>query len=147
MLKLFAVCGAWLLMIAGAWVQQAAKPAGEYKIPPEAIKQVNPIKPTAAGMAQAKKMYGYDCAMCHGAEGDGKGELVGQMKLKLTDFRDAASLKDVTDGEMFYVIKNGKGDMPPEGDRLKTDDVWNLVHYIRSLAKKEAPGKSQPDTP
>jgi mono/diheme cytochrome c family protein len=40
------------------------------------------------------------------------------------------------DGELFYVIKNGKGKMPGEGDRAKDDDIWNLVIYVRGLAKK-----------
>ena len=41
------------------------------------------------------------------------------MKLKVSDFTDPATLKDRTDGELFYIIKVGKGDMPPEGARVK----------------------------
>jgi hypothetical protein len=26
--------------------------------------------------------------------------------------------------------------MPPEGDRAKDEDIWNLVNYVRSLAKQ-----------
>lgn len=147
MSKLLMFCGASLFTIAGELVmQQSPKPA-EYKIPPEAIKEVNPIKPNPAGMTQARKTYGYDCAMCHGGDGDGKGELVEQMKLKVSDFRDTATLKDVTDGELFYIIKNGKGDMPGEGDRAKTDAIWNLVNYVRSFAKNDTAGKSKPVIP
>ena len=120
--------------------QDAQKPA-ESKIPPEAAKQPNPVKPTAASIAQGKKIYGYDCAMCHGATGDGKGDLAADMKLTLSDYRDPAALKNMTDGELFYIIKNGKGDMPLEGDRAKTEDLWNLVNYVRSLAKKPAADK------
>jgi mono/diheme cytochrome c family protein len=126
-----------LLAITSARAQQPQKPA-EFKMPPEAAKVPNPVKPSPASLAQGKKIYGYDCAMCHGANGDGKGDLAADMKLKLPDYRDPAALKDNTDGELFYIIKNGKGDMPAEGDRAKPDDIWNLVNYIRSLAKKEA---------
>jgi len=125
--------------------QQEAKPAApapEFKMPPDAAKVANPVKPTAASVAAGKKMYGYDCAMCHGKDGDGKGDLAADMKLKMLDYTDPAALKDKTDGELFYIIKNGKGDMPSEGDRAKPDEVWNLVNYIRSLAKK-----SKSDTP
>jgi hypothetical protein len=59
------------------------------------------------------------------------------MKLKVSDFTDPATLKDMTDGELFYIIKVGKGDMPPEGARVKTDELWDLVNYVRSLAKKK----------
>ena len=56
--------------------QPAAAPA-QAGIPADAAKMVNPVKPTAESQAQAKKVYGYDCAMCHGEKGDGKGDLVG----------------------------------------------------------------------
>ena len=46
-------------------------------------------------------------------------------------------MKNRTDGELFYITRNGKGDdMPPEGDRAKDEDIWNMVNYIRSFAKK-----------
>jgi len=48
---------------------------------------------------------------------------------------------------MFYIIKNGKGDMPPEGERAKPDDIWNLVNYIRSFSKKETSTESKPANP
>jgi len=105
-------------------------------IPVEATRQTNPVKPTAESIAAGKKWYGYDCAMCHGKDGDGKGDMAADMKAKLVDFTDPAALKDVTDGEIFYVIKNGKGQMPAEGDRLKPSELWNLVNYVRTLAKK-----------
>jgi mono/diheme cytochrome c family protein len=105
-------------------------------IPADAASLQNPVKPTAASQAQSKKMYGYDCAMCHGELGDGKGELAADQKPPLKNWTDAAALKDLSDGEMFYIIKIGKGNMIGEGDRLKTDDLWNMVIYVRSFAKK-----------
>ena len=96
----------------------------------------NPVKPTPEVLAKAKKMYGYDCAMCHGEKGDGKGDLVADMKLTLKDYTDPAALKDLSDAEIYSIIKNGKGKMTGEGDRAKTDDVWALVVLLRSFAKK-----------
>ena len=96
---------------------------------------VNPGRPTAEGMAHAKKMYGYDCALCHGANGNGKGELVASMNLTLKDWTDAAALKGMTDGQLFYIIKNGQGQMTGEGDRAKPDDMWNMVVLVRSFSK------------
>jgi mono/diheme cytochrome c family protein len=123
---------------------QDQKPAAaEFKMPPEAAKAPNPVKPTAASLALGKKTYGYDCAMCHGKDGDGKGDLASDMKLNMLDYTDPAALKDMTDGGLFYIIKNGKGDMPAEGDRAKPEEIWNLVNYVRSLAKKDAAAKSK----
>jgi len=113
-----------------------APAAGAANVPADAAKLVNPVKPTAAVLARAGKTYGYDCAMCHGATGDGKGELVADMKLSMKDFTDPATLSSLSDGDIFTTIKNGKGQMTGEGDRAKPDDVWGLVLYVRSLAKK-----------
>jgi mono/diheme cytochrome c family protein len=118
-------------------MQQAAPAAAAAAvIPADVARMVNPVKPTPQSLAQAKKMYGYDCAMCHGANGNGKGEVAADMKMTLKDYTNAADLKDVSDGEIFYIIKNGKGQMSGEGDRVKTDDIWNMVVIVRSFAKK-----------
>lgn len=122
----------------------AASSTPESKIPAEAAKLPNPVKPTPASLAQGKKSYGFDCAMCHGKDGDGKGDLAEDMKLKLVDYRDPAALKDFTDGELFYIIKNGKGEMTGEGDRAKSDEIWDMVNYVRSFAKKGAATASKP---
>jgi mono/diheme cytochrome c family protein len=114
-------------------------PVAPYTIPADAVRQANPVKPTPESIAEGKKWYGYDCAMCHGKEGDGKGGVAADMKLKVADFTNPATLKERTDGELFYVIKNGKGEMLGESSRLKSDGIWNLVNYIRSLAKQTAP--------
>jgi mono/diheme cytochrome c family protein len=114
----------------------AATPAAAPAIPPEAIRMVNPVRPTAESQAHVKKVYGYDCAMCHGANGNGKGDVVADLKLTLKDYSDPAALKDMSDGELFYIIKNGKGQMPGEGDRAKPDDLWNMVILVRSFSKK-----------
>ena len=76
--------------------------------------------------------------MCHGTDGDGKGEVAVPEKLNIVDFRDPATLKDKTDGELFYLLKNGHGHMPPEQIRVKSDELWNLINYSRMLSKKKA---------
>lgn len=140
-----------MLLVPSAAAQQPAKDAqtapGETPIPAEAVKQTNPVTPTASSQAQAKKTFGYDCAMCHGTAGDGKGDLATDMKLTMKDYRDPAALKDRTDGELFYIIKNGRGKMPSEGDRTKADEIWNLVIYVRSFAKKASTEKPNPEKP
>jgi mono/diheme cytochrome c family protein len=146
------VFSALVLISPFASAQQAEKPAektpaAKTTIPADAAKLTNPVKATPGSTAQAKKTYGYDCAMCHGSDGDGKGDLAVDMKLKLLDYRDPAALKDKTDGELFYIIKNGIGEMPSEGERAKPDEVWNLVIYVRSFAKKEAAAKPKQDAP
>jgi mono/diheme cytochrome c family protein len=136
------VVSVFALFVFSVSAGQEQKPAAaEFKMPPEAAKAPNPVKPTPTSLAAAKKTYGYDCAMCHGKDGEGKGDLAVDMKLKMLDYTDPAALKDMTDGELFYIIKNGKGDMPGEGDRAKSEETWSLVNYVRSFAKKDAAAK------
>ena len=132
MVKPLLVPGLFLWALA---LQQPAAPAPQ-PVAADVSPMANPVKATAESLAKAKKMYGYDCAMCHGENGNGKGDLVADLKLTLRDYTDPAALKDLSDGQMFAIIKNGKGQMTGEGDRAKPDDIWNLVIYVRSLSKK-----------
>ncbi len=119
---------------------QPAAPAYQ-PVPVTAARQENPVKATPESVAAGKKIYGYDCALCHGDTGNGKGDASKEMKVP--DLTDPAALKDRTDGELFYRIKTGHGDMPPEGNRVKTEQMWDMVNYVRSLAKK-APAAEKP---
>ena len=112
------------------------KPVAETKPAPETPKLVNPVKPTPTSIAAGKKVYASDCAMCHGKEGEGKGDLAVDMHLTLRDYRDSASLKDLTDGEIYSTIANGKGQMTGEAGRMKPAQIWDVVNYIRSLSQK-----------
>ncbi len=142
MLKPFLILSALVLTGAFAPPPQAqqsapaapAAPAVPAAIPLEAVNQVNPVKPSAESLARAKKIYGYECAICHGENGGGAGDLAKNMKAKMADFRDPSALKGQTDGELYYIINKGKGEMEGEGPRVKPEDTWNLVNYLRSLS-------------
>jgi mono/diheme cytochrome c family protein len=105
-------------------------------VPVGEVRQSNPVKSSPESIASGKKIFGYDCALCHGEAGDGKGDVLKDMKVP--DLTDPASLKNRTDGEIFYRIKVGHAGMPPEGDRVKADHLWNLVNYVRSLSASKA---------
>ncbi|HET6932340.1 MAG TPA: cytochrome c [Candidatus Acidoferrum sp.] len=123
-------------------VRSQDPPAAEAPIPAEDAAKKNPVKPAPEGMAEARKLFGYHCAMCHGKDGDGKGDLAADMKLQLKDWRDPNSLAKMTDGELFYIITNGRGKMTGgEGDRTKEEVRWNLVNVVRAFAKKDAAAK------
>jgi mono/diheme cytochrome c family protein len=113
-------------------------------IPVADAQKANPIKPTAESIARGKKQYGYDCAMCHGKSGDGKGDVAVDMKLTMSDFTKPDTLKNRTDGELFYITKNGRGQMPPEGDRGNPRVLWDMVNYVRWLSNQKAALPSEP---
>jgi cbb3-type cytochrome c oxidase subunit III len=104
---------------------------------PEAAKVQNPVAATPESVAAGKRTYNRYCANCHGlnAEGGPGNDLIPPAPdLTGNQWRHGSS-----DGEIFSTIKNG---VPPElnmgawGDQLKDQDIWSVVNYIRSLAKK-----------
>src|SRR5271169_6865240 len=93
-------CGFALLLcvflLPAASLQAQTSTSDTCSNPAAVSKMVNPVRPTAESLAQGKKYYGYDCAMCHGQSGNGKGEVdTGE---KLPDFSNAAGMKDMSDG-------------------------------------------------
>ncbi len=73
------------------------------------------------------------CKMCHGKKGGGDGKLGKALKPAPRNFTCAKSMKKVSAGQMFWVIKNGsKGTgMVAHKKTLKDKDIWNVVKYIR----------------
>jgi cytochrome c5 len=144
------VAGAFLLVCFGvsgaprnaAQESPAQTPVDDYKITPEDIARKSPVKSSAEGLAEARRVFKYDCAMCHGEHGDGKGEVVESMKLTMHDWHDPAALEGKTDGEIFYIITKGKGKMMGEGDRQPEKLRWNLVNLVRAMAGKGTQAKS-----
>jgi mono/diheme cytochrome c family protein len=132
MRKLCTLATVFILVFSAA-VLFGQAPSNSCSNPADVAKMVNPVRPTGESLAQGKKYYGYDCAMCHGATGNGKGEV--DNGDKMPDFSDAAAMKDVTDGQMFCALKTGHGKMPQENIRQTPNELWNLVNYVRSLAK------------
>jgi mono/diheme cytochrome c family protein len=133
------------LLISSFVLAQETKPAPRTSylpVPVMAAREPNPVKATPESVEAGKKIFSYDCAQCHGAIGDAK---TGTGKeLKVPDLTDPAVLKDHTDGALFYILNNGHGDMPREGNRAKPQQLWDLVNYIRSLARKQPPAEPKP---
>jgi len=140
-----------LAVVAGAGQE---KPAAEkekgsrlpegYTIPAKDAQLPNPVKPTEASIAAGGRFYSSQCAMCHGKDGDGKGDLAQQMELKIPDYRKPESLAKFTDGELFYILTNGMGKMPAEGDRTPEEKKWNVINYLRSFSKPKEAGTPAP---
>ena len=104
---------------------------------PDAAKTQNPVPSSPESLAAGKQSYTRYCANCHGlnAEGSPGNDLTPEAP----DLTDKNWKHGSTDGEIFNVIKNGVApdfNMGAFGDQLKDEDIWKVVNYIRSLAKK-----------
>jgi len=96
----------------------------------------NPVTPTAESIAAGKQIYTRRCASCHGTSGQGGpgNDLIPAAP----DLTDATWEHGSTDGDIFTSVKEGIGpdfNMTPFKDMLKDEEIWNVVNYVRSLAK------------
>lgn len=104
---------------------------------PEAAAIKNPIKATPDSIAAGKKIYETQCTNCHGATGKGDGKMAESITSgpKPSDLSDAQWKHGSSDGEIFTLIRDGSKGTGMRGyaARMKTDDIWNVVNYLRTL--------------
>jgi len=103
--------------------------------PAEAKGYKNTQKKTAASVEAGKKVYLKYCVLCHGGQGKGDGASSGSLEVKPADFTDQKRMKAQTDGELAWKILSGRGPMPAWGPVLQETDIWDVINYVRSLAK------------
>ncbi len=119
-------------------LDEARRIAAEKLVPGEPIPTgaVPPQTPESA--AQGHEIFGRNCANCHGEDGRGKsdpswrtaeGEPVASRDLT------AATLKGADDPESLYrrIHAGIPGTPMPANDTLTPEQIWNVVHYIRSI--------------
>lgn len=113
---------------------QETTPPAEPQATAEDLARKNPVKPAKESIEVGKKLFESQCTMCHGEKGDGKGDLAVDRGWHVPDFTDAKVMKEKTDGELFFLLTKGRGHMPGQENRLKEEQKWHIVNFIRSLA-------------
>lgn len=96
-------------------------------------------------MKRGKERFDIFCSQCHGAAGDGKG-MITQRGLVLR--REPPSyhtdrLRGMPVGYFYDVITNGYGTMHSQASRVKPDDRWAIVSYLRALQLSQNVKESQ----
>ena len=129
-----------LFTVSSAFAGKCPQPRKTKKAPGAISKKDMTAK---ANVANGKKIYlktakPMACSMCHGKKGDGGGKLGKALKPSPRDFTCAATMKKVSAGQMFYIIKNGsKGTgMVAHKKTLKDKEIWDVVKYVRSTFVK-----------
>lgn len=87
----------------------------------------NPVPVTNDVLVQGGVLYAQNCAVCHGAKGEGNG--------KPGTALTAATSARYTDGDLYWLLTNGvagKG-MPPYNTRLSPTERWQIVRYLRAI--------------
>ena len=126
---------ALLVGIGVIWAQEEDAAAVPADIPADALAVKNPQEATPQSVANGKQIFSSQCVMCHGETGDGKGALAARFEYQMPDFTSSVAQSNWTDGGLFYILTNGHGKMTGEGERLPEGTRWNLVNYVRTLAK------------
>ena len=120
------------ICVAGGWAAVNAQGG------PDAAQIKNPVAASAESVAAGQQLYRRQCASCHGINGEGGpgNDLIPAAP----DLTDATWDHGSSDGAIFDSIRNGVApefNMVPFKDKLTDTDIWNVVDYLRSIAKKK----------
>ena len=104
--------------------------AHEWMAPEDEGKRPNPVVSDTNSIERGKTIYLDNCAACHA-------ENITGMKAEDTGLQmDSPDLKKRllthTDGDFFWKIQNGRGDMPAFKEDLTEEQIWDVINYIRS---------------
>ncbi len=104
--------------------------AHEWMAPREMAEIENPLPATPEIIKQGKGIYQQECSYCHGENLAGlSGEITGLTK-PTPNLKER--LKTHSDGDFFWKIQNGKGDMPSFKDDLNDEEIWSILQFTRS---------------
>lgn len=122
-----------LAMVSSAYAGKCPQPRKTKSAPSGTAKMDKTAK---ADKANGKKLYQKKakpmaCAMCHGKKGDGGGKLGKALKPSPRDFTCKKTMKKVSAGQMFWIIKKGSKGTGMAPMKLKDKEIWDVIKYVR----------------
>ena len=118
------------------------QPRTTKKAPSNYIRKQNPIPATAKNVERGKALYQKEakptaCKMCHGIRGNGNGRLARGLKPAPRNFTCEETMRSLSDGQLFWVIKNGSTGtaMPAHKFSLGDKDIWRIIYYLKSFVR------------
>ena len=130
-----------LAMVSSAYAVKCPEPRKTKSAPTSFVKIKDVVN---ADKANGKKLFNKTakpiaCKMCHGKTGAGDGKLGKILKPHPRNFTCKATMKKISAGQMFWIIKNGsKGTgMVAHKKTLKDKEIWDVIKYIRTDLMKE----------
>ena len=94
----------------------------------------NPMSGNNSTIAETKKLYITNCGPCHGDKGKGDGPAAQGLNPKPAD-HTSVKVQSETDGAIFWKLSEGRNPMPGYKKIFSEDQRWELVNYIRTMAK------------
>lgn len=99
---------------------------------------VFPMEVTEQVMLRGQERYNIFCSPCHGEAGRGNGIIVRRGMKQPPSFLEQR-LIDSEIGYYFEVISNGFGVMYSYASRVKPEDRWAIIAYVRALQRTGDP--------
>ena len=93
----------------------------------------NPLPATESHLKAGERAYKINCTPCHGDDGKGDGTIVKDGKFPPPPSYDSERIRATPEGKMYYSIRYGKNLMGPYGTVLSPTQIWQVVHYIKTL--------------
>ena len=109
--------------------------AEKWIAPAAEARKKNPVAVSEYSLAMGQKIYVKRCLACHGKTGNGDGPNAADLGIHPAKLSDPV-IRQETDGALFWKITVGKKPMPNYGTRLSPTDRWNVINYLRSLARR-----------
>jgi mono/diheme cytochrome c family protein len=103
-----------------------------WKVPAKYEKMTNPEDASKDNIEIGKSLYSKHCKSCHGKEGYGDGPKAEEVEGDLGDF-SSEEFHAQSDGALFYKSYIGRKDMPSFEKKMSEEDMWLVVHYMRTL--------------
>ena len=114
----------------------------------EARALTSPLPNSPEIVAQGKALYNGKgaCFNCHGKDGGGNGPAAAKLDPSPRNFQHHGFWRHRTEGEIFWVIKNGSvgTSMIGFGGQLTDEEIWSIIQYERSFAGEHGPGMMGP---
>src|SRR4030042_5507850 len=106
-----------------------------------------PPKKTPELLSQGKKLYEQNCALCHGANGDGKGPAGVALKPPPRTFNVSLDQWTYSKGNLqkvFDIITKGiPNTAMVKWDQLSEQERWALVYFVVNFAGPKASPKKK----
>src|SRR5258708_2827354 len=120
-----------LVLIPIALLLVAACQTGKTVSPPNANKSSTEANSTPDQFAAARASYEKNCRLCHGPNGEGGPvKLDDGTKLKVPTFREGHAMHHPDSDFVKQITKGGDG-MPAFGQKLKPEEINDLIRFIR----------------
>ncbi len=106
----------------------------------------NYFKVDAGLVARGRERFAINCVHCHGMLGDGNGIITKRGFPKAATYH-IDRLREVEDGYIVDVIRNGFGRMYSQASKVAPEDRWAIAAYIRALQLSQNADITDPDAP